>query len=342
MLVFLSLYNDQPEAVYQTYFGTVTGAQTNEAPVKYAMKRLAERGRKLDRIIALVTQKAEDTAYTIFEKSIKTEDPDIEIKSIKITDDVTVTDLLKATVDALFPLMPDDSIIIETTGGYRNAINALTLFARFLRYSNIKVEFSTYSNIQKKTVSDTRETDELFDLLDAVNLFAVSGNPTGLKKFLKTVRDIPEKTAFTMAIGDFYDTILCCKMKKMDIVIENLRHAIDGIENAEIEAGEPKLLIFRDLVRKTVSSKMAFIREREYLKPLIYWCLENDYMQQAVTIVWEKMMTNPAYKRSFISDKHFEKVRLLRNDFNHADGGELKGDFENVKSYLRDNILPNL
>jgi hypothetical protein len=56
MILFLSAYNGQPESEYSTDRGfNVTGAQANEAPIKYAIRRLAEKGEQLSRVIALIT-----------------------------------------------------------------------------------------------------------------------------------------------------------------------------------------------------------------------------------------------------------------------------------------------
>jgi len=43
----------------------------------------------------------------------------------------------------------DDNIIIETTGGYRNVVTALTLYARFLKYRGTNVAFSTFADFQQ-------------------------------------------------------------------------------------------------------------------------------------------------------------------------------------------------
>jgi hypothetical protein len=144
LILFLSEYRGQTEAEYQTDRGfSVTGEQTNEAPVRYAVKRLAERGDKLARIIALTTPKAASTALEKFRRTVSLASPDTAVTAVEIPDDVTATVLLQKTLEQLLPITPSDSAIIETTGGYRNAVNALTLLSRFLRYSGIQIEFST-------------------------------------------------------------------------------------------------------------------------------------------------------------------------------------------------------
>ena len=115
MLIFLSQYSNQPEAKYVTKYGQVTGAQTNEAPVRYALKRLAESGKALDKMIVFLTPKAKDTAYERFEKTVKEECSDIDIVPFQIPDDVTITHLLTEAIGVLSELAPDDKVIIETT-----------------------------------------------------------------------------------------------------------------------------------------------------------------------------------------------------------------------------------
>jgi hypothetical protein len=302
MILFLSELKEQsknstPFAFKTDFKGVeVEGLQTNEAPVKYAIKRLAANGQKLDRIIALVTPQAENTAYARFVSSIKSfmrndglEWSDDLITPVSIPNNVTATLLLHKTIEHLQPIERDDCVVIDTTGGYRNAVSALTLLSRFLRYRGIHIEFSTYSDFQAKKVGCTAEVDDLFDLLDAVNLFVVSGNPTDLKKCLNNA-SLPILGAFIEAMNAFYETIVCCKISKLDDAIKGLRTTIDGIAKAEMDADNPRNLIFRDLVREIVSAKMSFINERDYLPSLAEWCIDNNYAQQAIAILWERRM----------------------------------------------------
>jgi hypothetical protein len=260
---------------------------------------------------------------------------DTDIDTVPISDTVTTTELLQKTLEKLLPVSPSDSLIIETTGGYRNAVSALTLLSRFLRYSGITVDFSTFSDNFAKRVTDTHEIDDLSNMLDAVNVFAGSGNPKPLIDALRNVKEIPGKTEFVMAIRKFYDTVLCCKISQLDATISELRAAITGIIDAEYEASNAKILVFRDLVSEIVRTKMAFIFEDAYLRPFVLWCCENDYLQQAVTVLWEKMLIDPSFPRKYKSDKHFDKIRNLRNNFNHADGEEFRDSADNIRDFVR-------
>ena len=353
LILFLSVYNNQPEAEYSTDRKfTVTGAQTNEAPVKYAVERLKENDEILGKIIALTTPKARNTALEIFRTGIESCSPITDIIPVDIPDNVTITELLKVTLEELLPLLePPDTVIIETSGGYRNTVNALTLLGRFLHYSGVEIEFSTYSDFQNKRVTDTKETDSLAKLLEAVNVFATSGNPKPLIEEMKSIRKIPEKTAFVKAIQTFYDTLLCCKMSRMDDAVLGLRQAIISLLDAEYNVDSPKLLVFRELVSKIVRTKMAFIYDDAYLDPLIRWCCENDYIQQAVTILVEKILSymefNTTQNRNVrkktaigksIDKDRYDRLVYYRNNINHADGIDVNATAANISKDILDTL----
>ena len=350
LILFLSEYKSQPESEYSTDRNfTVTGAQTNEAPVKYAINRLKVNDEILGKIIALTTPTAKKSALDHFRAEIERESPITDVIPVEIPDNVTTTELLRVTLKELLPLEPPDTVIIETTGGYRNAVNALTLLARFLRYSGIRIEFSTYSDLQKKLVTDTREADSLFDLLDAVNVFATSGNPKPMIDEMKSIQGIPEKTAFVAAIRTFYDTVLCCKVSRMDSAVIGLRSAIDSLLNADYEIYNPKLLVFRNLVSEIVRAKMAFIYQDAYLEPLIRWCCENDYIQQALIVLVEKILSYMEYSETMkryirkktdigksIEDFRYKRLVDYRDNFSHADVNEINATAADISRYILD------
>ena len=111
LILFLSEYRGYPEAEYTTDQGfTVSGAQTNEAPLRYTVKRLSANGEKITRIIALVTPKARETALEKFKQTVSAVTPGTALAEIKISDNVMAADLLRDTLDVLLPVLPDDRV----------------------------------------------------------------------------------------------------------------------------------------------------------------------------------------------------------------------------------------
>ena len=173
-------------------------------------------------------------------------------------------------------------------------------------------------------------------------LFAVTGNPKVLIGCLSSVKGVPEKTNLVNALRSFYEMIICCKISTLDNVVKDLRSAIHDISIANINYLNPKYIVFSEIIREIVYAKMAFINESEYLVPLVYWCLHNDYIQQGVTIIWEKILKDTTFCCDNIEYRDCEKVRRFRNGFNHADGREINATVDNIKAFLIDHILKKL
>jgi len=330
VILFLSPYGpEKRETPYDTYTTDkgfeVMGAQTNEAPVLYVIKRLKNEKEKLDRIIALVTPEAKKHAYKHFKDTIKSVSPATVLKSIEV-DSVDTTNLLEKTLDALSPLNTQDSIIIETTGGFRNAVNALTLLSRFLRYNGVRVIFSTYSDYQAKRVTDTRDTDDLFDLLDAVNVFATTGNARDIKKLLEKWK-MDKKMAFFKATDDFYNSLIICNAPRIEGTIKNLKNAIVELENTEYDTENIKMLIFKKLIMNIIKQKMTFLNSTNYMLDFVKWCNDNNYFQQSVTFLRERIIGEN--RERIINRELYNTIKLLRNGINHALGKvEYKDEYQ--------------
>jgi hypothetical protein len=324
LILFLSDYNKQAESEYDTDRGfCVTGAQTNEAPVKYAVKRLAENNKKLDRIIALVTPKAEESALKRFIDTVKTVSPDTDIDRVPISDTVTTTELLQKTLEKLLPVAPSDSLIVETTGGYRNAVSALTLLSRFLRYSGTDVEFSTFSDNVAKRVTDTREIDDLFNMLDAVNVFATTGSTKKIKLLFSTWK-LEEKTNFFQCADALYRTLLVCKASSVENNILKLSEAVKKIQESDYGAVSPNHVIFKSVIVNIVEQKMIFLYSQTPLLDFIQWCADNLYLQQAVTFLFESVVKNN--NNQLLNYFDYQTLRILRNSINHALGEAINDD----------------
>ena len=322
MILFLSVYSGQSEFSYTSDYGEILGSQTNEAPVKYAVKRLAKDGNKLDRIIAVTTNKAKETALDMFTLSVNSVSPETEIIPVNIKDTEDTASLLEKTLDKLLPLGENEAVIIETTGGFRNASNFLSLISRFLYANGTKILFSTYADFysEPKCVKDTSETDELHDLLEAVNVFAATSNPELLISKV-TLRQIPNARTLISSLNNYYEMVLCCKIGQYEKIIEDLRNEINELLNAEYTAYDISGILFRDVIRQILKKKTPFIFETdntESLKLFITWCLDNNYIAQALIILMQKFI----HEHNVGHKDVFERIRIYRNDISHADWTE--------------------
>ena len=190
-------------------------------------------------------------------------------------------------------------------------------------------------------INDTSEADKMFGLLDAVSMSSKTGNPVLIRNALTEIRGFPEKTALITAMRDFYEMVLCCKIFTLDETINTLRKVIeDLLNNTSIGAASIDLLIFRDVLIQVVRSKMQFVFAERYTENLVLWCLDNGYIQQAVTILHEKLLKVGALPD--VQKKHREKIWYIRNNMNHANGEDIKDSVDNISTLIRTHILKSL
>jgi len=301
------------------YFGEVYGLQTNEAPVLYAIERLKVSKNELGKIIVLRTPTAENTSWERFKTAIGKVYPKKNIIPVDILDNVTTTELFKKTLEALKLESFDGKVIIETTGGYRNAINALTLLSRFLLYRGIDVEFSTFSDFynKPKIVADTSETDNIFKLLEALNLFTTKGDPRGLRECLECY-NINNIKNFYESATTLYKSMLVCDVSKIQKNILDLKTKSINIKNLPGNYEKyPLLIIFKNLFSEIVFEKMTFLSEQPQDLDLsfIKWCIDNNYIQFAVTVLYEIKLNVyiPQIKERL--KKIYEKQILVKYNF---------------------------
>ncbi|GHU34199.1 hypothetical protein FACS1894105_00550 [Clostridia bacterium] len=353
IVLFLSpLRDDATEINYSTDRSfDVSGTQTNEAPTEYILKR--ERG-NVSKIFAFISPTAINSgAWQHYSEKImnisvtdkksaqkpvkkfdkrsnkkqNNEKHENEIAAkpelipIEVADDASVVDLIKIAIDRFEDLNSDDEVIIETTGGSRNAVNALSLFARFLIYRRITIKYSTYSDFQAKKVSTTEEVDSLTDLLNVVSGFTKTGNPDDLVSILSKpeFRAIEGSKEFISAATEFYDVLLCNKMKSLPTVIPQLQKALDMLLSGQLDSENIKVLMFRKIVAQFVKDEMSFINSNMYLVDFVLWCCKRDYISQAVIVLNDSVVkgsNDPRIKR--MRDKT-ELLQKYRNDIAHAD-----------------------
>jgi hypothetical protein len=343
MVLFLSDYRGQASTDFITDCSfTVSGAQTNEAPTQYAIKRLQDEGQQLNHVIALVTPKAKETALEKYQATLAETSPTTTLIEVEIEDTASSTEILQRTLNKLLPMNPEDHIILDTTGGFRHNVTDLVLLARFLRYSGRQVEFSIYSEYHRKYVSDTSETDGLFELLDAVNKFAETGNAGGIGEVFPEPQPAA-LTYFFRAAKQFHQEMILCRRGSIEQTIASLKAAIEALEQAKYETENPKMLVFQKIVQPVIREKMTFLAAdapNAMLLAFIQWCNDNWYLQQAVTFLKEYVCPNRCHEDKgifFLSDQSDNiKLYILRNSVNH--GGEAK----NTRGWIKEQATSDM
>ena len=284
---------------------TFEGTQTNDAPVKYLLHNAADNGDRIEKIVCIVTakvkeQKSDEKFQKMVNDYIQTDqrlsdyyqDTKIEFSPVKYNEEIKDTE--KRSLDIYSQMSKvllheeQSSIYIDYTGGLRDTSFLMTIIIRYLEYHNSICKRIVYSNKNKTMICVMDCIYDMFQLLNGVDQFTRTGNAELLEKCSEKEKD--EKTKDLLEkIVKFSKVMSICDIKAID---EHFLTEIDnGLKNYEKNAARASLFseIFRDMIG--IIKKKLYIEAGKSLgyPELIRWCLDNNMIQQALTLYIEKM-----------------------------------------------------
>lgn len=285
-----TLKSEAKEWDYETECGMIKGTQTNDAPVKTLLRLIADQNPdEAATILAVVTDPAAE-AYERFKDVISqyAADETIPLPAFEKIDADEAQ--FAPAVQAIVRLIPKNAdVYIDTTGGFRNSSYLLTVVVRILEYSGISFKKAVYSNFHAdpKKVIDVTGNYHLFNLINAANSFTSFGNAVELAAFFRE-KGTPEIRRVIDAMNAFSDAVALCRTSKLDTILRNLNDSLHAMQSAE--ANDEASILFES-ISGTIRSKFGIEDpEKELGYPeIIRWCLDNQMIQQAVTIYTEKI-----------------------------------------------------
>ena len=286
ILTVLSTFQNKGEVEYDCMTGKpVTAEWTNEAGLKYLLRDNAE----YTDIIFFCSKETDNEEYKkrvheIIESEYKGNlTPHFISYSVKEDINSVISHL---TND--FEFKPSDTVYIDTTGGFRTVVYAVTYLLRYFEYMGVKVESAIYSSYDRDAkrgeISEIKDTFRMFTLINGAHEFTSTGNPHTLTEYFsntksKIIRELLD------SMKQFYDNISLCRIgEELESSLQTMENAIRQAETAELENNEKRLQELLPVIRRKLFSE----QKSKYLG-LIKWCLENNLLQQAITIYVEKL-----------------------------------------------------
>lgn len=77
----------------------------------------------------------------------------------------------------------EDEVLLETTGGFRNAVMDLLLLSRILSYTGVKTIGAVYSNYPKTEIEDLSHLIGFFDLVGGMQELTSFGSVKTLRAY---------------------------------------------------------------------------------------------------------------------------------------------------------------
>lgn len=184
-------------------------------------------------------------------------------------------------------LEDENEFYIDYTGGFRDISFLMTTIVRYLEYQGMSCRKIVYSNGQMRMVQSIDCIYEMFRLINGVDQFVRTGNAGLLKECYEREED-SETTELLDLIVRFSEVISLCNVKEIDALLPKISNALNSYGREEKASG-----FFVEMF----NSMIDIIRRKLYLsegnvltyQQLIHWCLDNDMVQQALTLYIEKM-----------------------------------------------------
>lgn len=347
---------------------TFSGYHTNDAPARFLLKLAEHNEEPIDKIFCIVSKDVYNTklpqlenkssklklekgktAFDRFSALIKNEvGPSIEIIPIYYdfdpnNEDFDPKDKPTYIYNQIKPGDIGKLIYIDYTGGLRDSSLFMIALIRYLEFRGIVCKDIIYSDYfsEPKTIRNIRYIYDMFDMINGVSEFVGTGNARQLvdlqKKLENTTNNDIVKT-FVDNLQDFSNAIAICDVSKIQTTIESISNAINTLENDTSD--DIFVQMFKTLI-PTVKEKLYIDKTPPSILDLSQWCLENNMLQQAVTIYNEKILSyyilnnyedfknelkNPIQKYKDYKDIHekYKNLSKIWDEFNDSDGKRKK------------------
>lgn len=251
--------------------GTVEGAQTNEAPMRY----LLERHPQVSEILCIVTPEAE-TAYEYLGRTLKEDWPELTLRHIPHQEG---EDFNGAPLSAILSAVrAGDEILLETTGGFRNAVMYLLLLSRVLSYVGVRTVYAVYSNFHQKRIEDISHLIGLFELVGGMQELSSFGSARTLRTYYGQTPADPTIGVLLTALEQLSEAITLCRTNQLDGRMKAFNQALEAAKDCTDPIMRELIPAFRGKFGKKLNTVS-----------LIKWCVESDMLQQALTVYTERI-----------------------------------------------------
>ena len=295
-----------------------------------------------------------------------------EIIEVNITDEPDDKDLVQCIMDVQNELIKQSdnreiNVYIDANGGIRYVMVMLTSIMNVLesQYNNIKLQ-SVYSTIfddsKTKKVRDTKSTYISAQLVAAVNEFTNYGRISSLENYFD-MRHSMDNSKDTWLMWNDIDKCIeklseiseALQLCRSSVILELFYGKSDSSEfgiNAILnkfkeeyknsDFADAKIFSYViDIIKKQYAYLYENIDENDNkdainnLPRVIKWCVDKDYIQQAITIYIEKM---PEY---YFHNEYIDKKIV---DLNNVEIGQMdsskasKGFYTELYEYCAGNV----
>ena len=269
ILVFLSRpQSPLPEMQnFATPDGTpVQGALTNDAPLRYLLRRHPD----TEELLCVTTPESTPT----FQRLVSLLEADGycgQCTELLYDGVASFEQSVLPTVSA--SLQPGDTVLLDITGGFRNAMLYLLLICRVLSYRGIRVTEAVYSSLAPAQIVDATPLVQMFDLIGGMQELTSFGSIRTLHRYYAGRPVDPAVQELLAAVEQLKESIDLCRTQQLP---ERMARFDTTLVAAE-QSADPMLQVLLPVFRKKFGSHMD-------IPQLVRWCIKSEMLQQALTI----------------------------------------------------------
>ncbi|MDE5772300.1 MAG: hypothetical protein K2I06_11865, partial [Ruminococcus sp.] len=324
--------NPRQPIVYFSEDITISALQTNEACVKFLLKKLARDNKILDTYMRVQSNNVEQDEHTMqyLDGSINDFCRNEGLTALKNYDFFLREDEKEHRYDRVLSEISSEilkiadgdsevSIYLDMAGGKRDNYIFIQLLTKLLSFYGFDVH-SYYADITEikgqGTIVNTDLSFRHMKILDAVNVFIQFGSATPLRECFRGTKDLTVR-ALLKAMEDFSNSLQLCSIELADVILL-LNQQLDQIEK-HVSYDKDDLFV--------IGTMLPLIRQKFDIKVddksrgtlnIIKWCLENNLIQQALTIYNEKAVDLIIDKKMIVIDEKIygEDIRRIQKKDN--------------------------
>lgn len=275
ILLFVSGNIGQEAEEYICPDGTVVqGGLTNEAPVKYLLKTYPN----VQELICVVTPEAKN-AYQELKKRLNMVATGLSYVEVPFQESMSIEQCLPGIMENI---KQNDEILLETTGGFRNAVMYMMLLSRLLLYVDSPIVQAVYSRRpapgKQGSIEDVSKIIRLFDLINGMQELSSFGSVRTLRQYYGQAPEDARIASFLESMEQLNESILLCRVKQISENLKNFQTSLIELKNCS----DPIMQALLPAFRKKFNGKLKTI-------DLIRWYLESDMLPQALTLYTEKI-----------------------------------------------------
>lgn len=272
---------------------SITGIQTNDAPVKWLISKADN---NIGKVICLVTPEARERAFPKMKELVASvcggRVPVVDIP-FEVENGLKNDTLEMITNELSFI----DSVMLDVTGGTRDVNMEIVLLSRVLSYKGIKIERVAYSNLRARKIIDITNMFKTLDLITGMHDFSDSGNAYTLNEYAKgqcesSIRDLIK------VLNRLTDAISLCRIDAVYSELDNFNRALD---KAEERTADP-------IMRSLLPVFRAKFGDGLDLLSLIKWCINSNMLQQALTLYSECMPRYIIESGNYVSYRYSDDI----------------------------------